>query len=584
MISPRKSTSALSLIPEERGKLLPVSTKSCESLYSNTSSSKGSSNNLFRRKNAASIQGAGAAMGRHATLIPATTEVRQRVLSARRLRMKTFQNQLVDAQQTIADLAHENRILRTLHKRQDSALAKYESTNAELPKLLHSHAEELRVWQAKYRNLQQLNKELEHKLKTKESIILTLSDQNKYYSQLNKDRNLEERQRLSEKLEKLETRLQEKDSDMKLLARRVQIETKNFKQQLLAEQKRTKEALLKLEKARLELSGYRKLDELGEKFSTTLTVGRRKTNTVEEESKLEKDLERILADEVLDDDVKDSETEFQPTAHRVSKTNMHTKIETPLGYGNRKVASSIVAMAKSQKQRQEGGGLKSTLKSPQRLSRQQLQQQRQQKKSQHKDEQSHERLPAIIDYEDDYEHEPDDEFAEMSERHQSHRSIRDYGSIDGGADGEDTENGDVHVDEEAEEEEDDCVNEHSNRKLDDEVGSHETYNAEFLGEEEHEGESVNDDNAEDDDDVCNTAKKTSHMKEEISSIRKQISHDYREREAFLDTFCRQANSGVLSDESPKKRSQLSPGQNLPSSRKNKLLAALKAIDDNKSQD
>lgn len=86
------------------------------------------------------------------------------------------------------DLAHENRILRTLHKRQDSALAKYESTNAELPKLLHSHAEELRVWQAKYRNLQQLNKELEHKLKTKESIILTLSDQNKYYSQLNKDR------------------------------------------------------------------------------------------------------------------------------------------------------------------------------------------------------------------------------------------------------------------------------------------------------------------------------------------------------------------------------------------------------------
>lgn len=74
------------------------------------------------------------------------------------------------------------------------------------------------------------------------------------------------------------------------------------------------------------------------------------------------------------------------------------------------------------------------------------------------------------------------------------------------------------------------------------------------------------------------------MKEEISSIRKQISHDYREREAFLDTFCRQANSGVLLEETPKKRSNVSPGQNLPSTRKNKLLAALKAIDDNKSQD
>ena len=76
-------------------------------------------------------------------------------------------------------MAHENRILRTLHKRQDSALAKYESTNAELPQLLHSHAEELRVWQTKYKNLQATNKDLEQKLKQKESIILTLNDQNK---------------------------------------------------------------------------------------------------------------------------------------------------------------------------------------------------------------------------------------------------------------------------------------------------------------------------------------------------------------------------------------------------------------------
>ena len=39
---------------------------------------------------------------RQPTIIPATNDVRQRVLSARRLRVKTFQNQLADAQQTIA--------------------------------------------------------------------------------------------------------------------------------------------------------------------------------------------------------------------------------------------------------------------------------------------------------------------------------------------------------------------------------------------------------------------------------------------------------------------------------------------------
>ncbi|XP_036338173.1 lebercilin-like [Rhagoletis pomonella] len=582
MVSPRKSISALSLIPEERGKLLPVSTKSCESLYSNTSSSKSSINNLYRRKqNAGNVGGAGGNMGRHSTLIPATTEVRQRVLSARRLRMKTFQNQLADAQQTIADLAHENRILRTLHKRQDSALAKYESTNAELPKLLHSHAEELRVWQAKYRHLQQINKELEHKLKAKESIILTLSDQNKYYSQLNKDRNLEERQRLSEKLEKLETRLQEKDNDMKLLARRVQIETKNFKQQLLTEQKRTKDALMKLEKARLELSGYRKLDELGDKFST-LSVGRRTTNPTDD-SKLEKDLERILADEVLDEDEKDLDADFDPGSQRSAKSPNNLTAESSLGYGNHKIASSLT-VGKSRKQRQEGGGGLRPVTKQQQLARQQLLQGFE-RKTQKKDDPAHERLAAITDYEVEYENDHNGEFPGASDRRQSNRSSRKYANTGDGDEELDEENGDY----EGEEEE---VNGDSSRKADDdEVVPRGTFNAKYLveGEEEQALEGLNDENGEDDDDerdvVCHTAKKTSHMKEEISSIRKQISHDYKEREAFLDTFCRQANSGVLLDETPKKRSNITLGQNLPSNRKNKLLAALKAIDDNnKSQD
>lgn len=89
------------------------------------------------------------------------------------------------------ELKNENRVLRTLHKRQDSALAKYESTNAELPQLLHSHAEELRMWQAKCRNLQVANKDLEQKLKQKESHILSLTDQNKHFAQLNKDKYVE---------------------------------------------------------------------------------------------------------------------------------------------------------------------------------------------------------------------------------------------------------------------------------------------------------------------------------------------------------------------------------------------------------
>lgn len=74
-------------------------------------------------------------------------------------------------------------------------------------------------------------------------------------------RNLDERQKLQDKLRSLEQRLQEKDNDMKLMTRKVQLESKNFRQQLLNEQKKCKEVMLKLEKARLEISGYRKLEE-----------------------------------------------------------------------------------------------------------------------------------------------------------------------------------------------------------------------------------------------------------------------------------------------------------------------------------
>lgn len=58
-----------------------------------------------------------------------------------------------------------------------------------------------------------------------------------------------------------ETRLQEKDNDLKMMARRMQLEAKQSKQQLQVEQKKNKEILMKLEQARLELSGYRKLEE-----------------------------------------------------------------------------------------------------------------------------------------------------------------------------------------------------------------------------------------------------------------------------------------------------------------------------------
>lgn len=92
------------------------------------------------------------------------------------------------------------------------------------------------------------------KIKQKDTIILTITDQNKHLLQLNKDKNLEERERLAERVRDMEQRLLDKDNDMKMLARRLQLETKSFKTNLNIEQQKYRDLLSKLEAAHFELN------------------------------------------------------------------------------------------------------------------------------------------------------------------------------------------------------------------------------------------------------------------------------------------------------------------------------------------
>uniref|UniRef100_A0A182P9J7 Lebercilin domain-containing protein n=1 Tax=Anopheles epiroticus TaxID=199890 RepID=A0A182P9J7_9DIPT len=226
--------------------------QSMESLYSN--STKYSA--LHRRKVAARQPG---------MVLAADSEVRHRVMSARMLRVKQLQNQLEAANMVISELTKELRMLKSVQKRQDSALSKYVNSNAELPKLLNSHAEEIRTWQTKYRNLQNQNKELISKLKAKDAHILTITDQNKHLVQLNKDKHLEERERLADRVRYLENRLMEKDNDAKLLSRRIQLDSKNFKAQLQQEVIKQRELAQKLERTQHEISRLNSVIEIYEK-------------------------------------------------------------------------------------------------------------------------------------------------------------------------------------------------------------------------------------------------------------------------------------------------------------------------------
>ncbi|XP_076281708.1 uncharacterized protein LOC143209652 isoform X2 [Lasioglossum baleicum] len=151
------------------------------------------------------------------------------------LRVKELQNQLADAHYQLNELANENRLLKSLQKRQDSALKRYEGTNAELPRIINSHQEDVRILQIKYKKLKALHKETCHLLKEKENELQQLQTQNKHLLQLSKDRNLGEREKLQSQIYDLNYRIQQQQDTIQTLHRKLSLESKSFKQQLYTE-------------------------------------------------------------------------------------------------------------------------------------------------------------------------------------------------------------------------------------------------------------------------------------------------------------------------------------------------------------
>lgn len=171
----------------------------------------------------------------------------QKVVSAKMLRIKTLQNQLTDAHYHLNELANENKLLKTLQKRQDSALRQYEGTNAELPMIINTHHEELRVLQSKYKKLRTQNKSNCELLKQKEIEMNVIQYQNKHLLQLSKDRNLEEREGLQRRVSDLNYKIEQQDKTINTLNRKLAIETKHLKHQIQIEVMKHKETQKRLQ-------------------------------------------------------------------------------------------------------------------------------------------------------------------------------------------------------------------------------------------------------------------------------------------------------------------------------------------------
>ncbi|CAH1644601.1 unnamed protein product [Spodoptera littoralis] len=215
--------SVLSLIPEDKRK--DQRKESLESVYS--SNSRLNLLNKRKRMNPLTMDASNTSLGKSGDRY-----VTQRVLSAKTHRVKQLQNQLSDAHYHLQELSNENRVLRAIQKKQEIALQRYENSNAELPQVLNSHNEEMRIQQSKYKQLKQQYKEATMKLKERDMQLQQLKDEHQHLLELSKDRNLLEREKLQAQVTDLSSKVQQQNEMITMLQRRIALEAKNFRHQL----------------------------------------------------------------------------------------------------------------------------------------------------------------------------------------------------------------------------------------------------------------------------------------------------------------------------------------------------------------
>ncbi|XP_072940974.1 uncharacterized protein [Epargyreus clarus] len=254
-----KSMSVLSLIPEDKRK---DQRNSLESVYSSNSRL----NLLHKRKrlNPLAVDMSNHSLGRNGDRY-----VTQRVLSAKTHRVKQLQNQLADAHYHLQELSNENRVLRALQKKQEIALQRYENSNAELPTVLNSHNEEMRIQQQKYKQLKQQFKEVSQKLKERDLQYQQLKDEHQHLLDLSKDRNLLEREKLQSQVSDLTVKVQQQNETISMLQRRIVLEAKNFKHQLQNEINKHKDTRHDLDLAITNADKLSTIIEMKEKMLST---------------------------------------------------------------------------------------------------------------------------------------------------------------------------------------------------------------------------------------------------------------------------------------------------------------------------
>ncbi|XP_020829506.1 lebercilin-like protein isoform X3 [Phascolarctos cinereus] len=162
-----------------------------------------------------------------------------RIMSARLHKIKELKNELADIHHKLEATVLENQLLKRLQFRHLKAIGKYENSQNNLPQLMAKHQSEVKNLRQLLRKSQEKERNVSRKLRDTDSELLKTKDSLLTLQKLSEDKNLAEREELTQKLSALTTKMEANDKTIQSLERQLRLNSNAFNRQLAAENRKT---------------------------------------------------------------------------------------------------------------------------------------------------------------------------------------------------------------------------------------------------------------------------------------------------------------------------------------------------------
>ncbi|XP_006736464.1 lebercilin-like protein [Leptonychotes weddellii] len=162
-----------------------------------------------------------------------------RILSARLHKIKELKNELGDIHRKLEATVIENQFLKQLQLRHLKAIGKYENSQNNLPQIMAKHQNEVKNLRQLLRKSQEKERSASRKLREADSELLKTKDALQALQELSEDKNLAEREELTQRLSVLTTKTEANDKKIQSLEKQLRLNNRAFNRQLAIETRKT---------------------------------------------------------------------------------------------------------------------------------------------------------------------------------------------------------------------------------------------------------------------------------------------------------------------------------------------------------